>query len=416
MQMNTEFAKLYSVLPKPLVWKAQLMFTGVKYTEALTEAVTEGAAPGYWPHRVISADGVGQLRPVPYLFKLERAVARVRVNEKSAFEVRRNTDGFALWCEDELLSPVTFVPEHSWASFRTEDGSTYSESGIEQLGDMLVVNLTPGCEYFLSKSNCKFCGYGRFSQRTQALGQFPGQILPQTRTIDRMSEVLAYASKSGEARHVYIVGGSTMSPEEEVERFVPVIKAARRAVGDRLQVTAGSGAVDRDGSLRFRDAGADSCCYNLETWDAATFEAVCPGKAKSVGRDRWIKALVDAVDVFGWSRVASAFVAGVEIPPPAPGMTVAEMLASIHEGAEFLLDHGITPLYSPLWPVEGTAYSVADGISPETYLALEYDVCKLRQDRNFPVPNWLICSGCSYMLMEVDFDNEFGHKSLVTSN
>ena len=77
--MNTEFAKLYSVLPKPLVWKAQLMFTGVKYTDALTEAVAEGAAPGYWPHRVISADGVGQLRPVPYLFKLERAVARVRV-------------------------------------------------------------------------------------------------------------------------------------------------------------------------------------------------------------------------------------------------------------------------------------------------------------------------------------------------
>jgi hypothetical protein len=340
----------------------------------------------------------------------------VRVNDKSNFEVRRNSDGFALWCDDEFLCPVEFVPKHSWASFRTQDGSSYAESGIEQLGDMLVVNLTPGCEYFLTKSNCKFCGYGRFSPRTQALGQIPGQILPQTRTIDRMSEVLANASKSGEARHVYIVGGSTMSPEDEVERFVPVIKAARKAVGDRLHVTAGSGAVDRDGSLRFRDAGADSCCYNMETWDAATFEAVCPGKAKSVGRERWIQALIDAVDVFGWGRVASAFVAGVEVPPPAPGMSVDGMLSSIHEGAEFLLDRGITPLYSPLWPVEGTAYAAADGISPETYLQLEYDICKLRQDRNFPVPDWLICSGCSYMLMEVDFDNEFGLKLSARAN
>ena len=184
-------------------------------------------------------------------------------------------------------------------------------------------------------------------------------------------------------------------------------------VGDRLHVTAGSGAVDRDGSLAYRDAGADSCCYNLETWDAATFEAVCPGKAKHVGRDRWIKGLTDAVDVFGWGNVASAFVAGVEVPPPAPGMTIRRMLTSICEGAEFLLDRGITPLYSPLWPVEGTTYAGADGISPQTYLQLEFDVCQLRQQRSFPVPEWLICPGCSYMLMEVDFDAEFGVKALT---
>ena len=32
----------------------------------------------------------------------------------------------------------------------------------------------------------------------------------------------------------------------------------------------------------------------------------------------------------------------------------------------------------------------------------------MRADRNFPVPDWLICPGCSYMLMEVDFDAAFG--------
>jgi hypothetical protein len=89
-------------------------------------------------------------------------------------------------------------------------------------------------------------------------------------------------------------------------------------------------------------------------------------------------------------------------------MTTEQMLASIKEGAGFLLDHGITPLYSPLWPVDGTAYSPADGISPATYLKLEYDICQMRADRSFPVPDWLICPGCSYMLMEVDFDAAFG--------
>jgi len=407
--MNSAFTELYDVLPKQIVWKAELLFTGVKYNPALTEAVAEGAAPNYWPYRKIAADGTGELVPVPYLFKLDEAVARVRVNDASEYEVRREGEGFLLFDGSGApLCDVEFVREHAGASFRTSDNATYSEAGVEQLGDMLVVNLTPGCEYFMTKSSCKFCGYGRFNARTQALGQIPGIIQPPNRTVERMREVLENAAEGGEARHVYIVGGSTQRPEDEVERFVPVIKAAREAVGDSMYITVGSGAVDKDGSKAFRDAGAQTCCYNLETWDAATFEAVCPGKAKYVGRDRWIKGLTDAVDVFGWGNVASAFVAGVEAPPPAPGMTTEQMLASIKEGAAFLLDRGITPLYSPLWPVDGTAYAPADGIAPSTYLKLEYDICQMRADRNFPVPDWLICPGCSYMLMEVDFDSAFG--------
>jgi hypothetical protein len=66
------------------------------------------------------------------------------------------------------------------------------------------------------------------------------------------------------------------------------------------------------------------------------------------------------------------------------------------------------PVYSPLWPVKGTVYALPDGISPRAYLQLEYDICQLRQQRNFPVPSWLMCKQCSYMLMEVDFDAAFG--------
>ena len=395
-------------LPAPIVWKTELLFRGVKYTSELSEAVAEGAAPGYWPYRKVASDGSGQFVPVPYLFKLGQAVARVRVHDGGAFEVRRSGSGFMLWDGDAELCGVEFVRAHSWQSFRTTDGSKYLDAGVEQLGDMLVVNLTPGCEYFMTKSSCSFCGYGRFSPRTQALGQIPGVIQPALKALDRFREVMAYAADTGEVRHVYIVGGSTLTAEQEVERFLPVIEIARKCVGDKLRVTAGSGAVDRDGSARYRDAGADSCCYNLETWDAATFEAACPGKAKFIGRDRWVRALVDAVDVFGRGNVASAFVAGLELRPPAPVMTEEAMLASIREGADFLLSHGIMPLYSPLWPVEGTTYGAKDGISPEMYLQLESDVYELRRAHNFPVPNWLICPGCSYMLLEVDFDVAFG--------
>ena len=84
------------------------------------------------------------------------------------------------------------------------------------------------------------------------------------------------------------------------------------------------------------------------------------------------------------------------------------MLDSIVEGAAFLLDHGVVPLYSPLWPVTGTAYRLDQGLQPEVYLQLEMEIFRLRQERQFPVPAWLTCPGCSHMLLEVDFDREFG--------
>jgi hypothetical protein len=403
-------------LPAPLLWKTELLFRGVRFTQELADAAAAGAAPNFWPYRQRDGAGKVHLVPVPYLFQMEGGgVARVRVDDRSTLVVRRrNGDaGFTLCEDEETLCGVDFVRAHAWQDFRTRDGGSPFAAGVEQLGDMLVVNVAPGCEYFHADGDgerglqCAFCAYGRFGKRSLALGQMPGRVAPAPATLRRLEEVLAAAAEAGEARHVYLTGGSLLDPRQEAERFLPVVEAARRAVGDRLRVTCGSGAVDPSDTLRYRDAGADSCCYNLETWDAATFEAACPGKAKFVGRGRWIEALLGAVEVFGRGNVGSAFVAGLELGPPAPGMSSERMVESIVEGARFLLDRGVVPLYSPLWPVEGTAYRPADGLSPELYIHLELEVYRLRAERRFPVPSWLICPGCSYMLLEVDFDRAF---------
>ncbi len=404
-------------LPDLVMWKTELLFRGVRFTQELAQATAEGAAPNFWPYRKRDGDGKWQVIQVPYLFRLEGgAVARVRVDDRSDLDVRREGPGdpFTLWSGDERLCTVGFVSAHSWQSYRTADGATPSAAGVEQLGDMLVVNVAPGCEYFTVRDDsghslrCGFCGYGRFDKRSQTMGQVRGQVDLDPALLRRLEEVLRVAADAGEARHVYLTGGSLLGPADEVQRFLPVVEAARRAVGDRLRVTCGSGAVDPADSRRYRDAGADSCCYNLEVWDPDTFRAVCPGKEKYVGRARWIEGLLGAVEAFGRGNVASAFVAGVELGPPAPGMSRERMLESIREGAAYLLDRGIMPVYSPLWPVEGTSYDMDQGLSPELYLMLERDVYRLRAERDFAVPRWLICPDCSYMLLEVDFDRAFG--------
>ena len=408
-------------LPDILLWKTELMFSGLRFTDALARAVEEGAAPNFYPYRKRHESGQVETIPVPYLFDLGgKAVARIRVDDRAGLEVRRRDDGgFALWssgADGQKLCDVGFVRKHSWSSFKTPDGLSAFQAGAEQLGDMIVVNVAPGCEYFTTRSasgaseKCSYCAYGRFDQRSLTLGQVAGRVAVDEPVPRRIEAVLRAATADSSARHVYITGGSLLDPALEVERFLPLIEAVRRGVDDRLRVTIGCGAVDAAGSRQFRDAGADSACYNLETWDARTFEACCPGKARYVGRQRWIDGLLAAVDVFGRGNVGSAFVAGLELVPPGPGMTDDEFLASVVEGATFFLDRGVVPLYSPLWPVDGTAYKPEQGIKPALFLRLQRELHALRAARQFPVPGWLICPSCSYMLLEVDFDRALGTK------
>ncbi|MCA9674893.1 MAG: hypothetical protein H6708_01680 [Kofleriaceae bacterium] len=425
-------------LPEIVLWKAELMFGGLRFTDALARAVEEGAAPNFYPYRRRHESGQVDSIQVPYLFDLGgQAVARIRVDDRAGMEVRRDDAGrYALWsvgAAPRELCEVQFVRKHGWQDFRTADGLDAFAAGAEQLGDMIVVNVAPGCEYFSVRAEradgggpgapqkCSFCAYGRFDRRSLTLGQEQGRLALDELTPKRIEAVLRAAAagvdepSAPHARHVYITGGSVLDPVLEVERFLPVIEAVRRGVGDRLRVTIGSGAVDPAGSRRYRDAGADSACYNLETWDAATFEACCPGKAKYVGRQRWIDGLLGAVDAFGRGNVGSAFVAGLELVPPGPCLSHDAFVASVVEGATFLLDHGIAPLYSPLWPIDGTSYKITDGIPPTLYVRLQRELYALRAARRFPVPGWLICPSCSFMLLEVDFDRALGLDRLGAS-
>lgn len=421
--MHFRLRERFPELPQIILWKAELMFGGLRFTDALPRAVEEGAAPNFYPYRRKKPNGLAESVPVPYLFDLGgKAVARIRVDDRARLEVRRDDRGrYTLWepagddgGADRELTEVRFVRQHTWSQYRTSDGLDAFSAGAEQLGDMIVVNVAPGCEYFTARGpagqsqKCSFCAYGRFDRRSNVLGQKQGEVVLDELIPKRIEAVMRAAAADPAAGHVYITGGSVLDPAQEVERFLPVVEAVRRGVGDRLRVTIGSGAVDKAGSQAFKDAGADSANYNLEVWDAATFEACCPGKAAHVGRERWIRGLVDAVDVFGRGNVGSAFVAGLELCPPGPGMSHEAFLASVLEGATFLLDRGIAPLYSPLWPIDGTAYTLDNGIPPHLYVQLQHELYKLRAERRFPVPGWLICPSCSFMLLEVDFDRALG--------
>ncbi len=95
------------------------------------------------------------------------------------------------------------------------------------------------------------------------------------------------------------------------------------------------------GLLRvMRDGGIEVGVFNLEAVTPAAFSRHCPGKDR-IGREHYLKALEEGVEVFGRGRSWCNFVLGLE--PPADLLSGCEELASggVTPGANVLhRDHG----------------------------------------------------------------------------
>jgi hypothetical protein len=98
------------------------------------------------------------------------------------------------------------------------------------------------------------------------------------------------------------------------------------------------------------DAGYRIYHPNYEVWDAEMFSWICPGKDRYVGRDEWVKRILDAADIFGPTHVIPNFVGGVEMAEPHGFTDVDKAIASTTEGLEFFMSHGVVPRFTTWCP------------------------------------------------------------------
>ncbi len=401
-------------LAPDVLTKVDLMFEGVRWTPALTEALSF-SAENFYPYRFgpDEEDPTGTGRAaIPYLLTFEDGtLVRLKGNGQSPWHVERDGDGFSLWHDDEALRPVSFDPRVDWADGSARDGTPLSGAGVDAHGDMLVVNPAPACQYFLHRGEdgrslrCVFCGYGRPDARAAALGQdVEVTDLPRA-TLERMQDALQAALATGAYRHVYLVGGSMADWREEGRRFLAIARAAREVVEDRAYLALGCGALPDDQLETFSaERLVDGVCFNLEAWGERLFAAICPGKHRFVGWERWLSSLYRAAELFGPEHTFTATVAGIELEPEFFGKTVDEAVANAVEGSRTLLSHDVVPIWSIYWPLWGADH-------PErlrelrTYFArLGEEYGALRQELGITVNTDFMCHRCAYMQLECDID------------
>ena len=428
----------YPDIPSEVRLKAALLFCGVRYDHCLVEA-GDWAFPNFMPfHLPVDLPPYRGKRQVafPYLLHLEDDTqVRLRVKADSPFLIQRimpelateehagwgdkehapmrmHPQGwaYALYYQDQVICHLTFEPRLPWSDLLTSDQTPFKSIGLSQHGDMLVLNPAPGCEYFVAplgheKKNlsCQFCLYGLPDQRMQALGQKLFDPYLPAQQLQRITEACAHEQTN--AKHLYLVSGSMVDMAEEGKRFVQLAQALhQKGLDKRYYIACGSGAIPRESMVQMKEYGVRGACFNLEVWDEQQFKRVCPGKEQFVGRQRWLQALEEAVDVFGRGHVMSAFVGGAELDGEGAFSSTEEALQSNLAGAAYLLEREIQPIYSLHWKMTGKTRNIEPIYSLDLFLKLNQGLAQLRKEYQLPINEEFFCRRCAYMQLEPDFD------------
>ena len=395
--------------------KIELMFEGLRYTPSLGDAVAH-SLPNYSPYRFAKSEPnpTGEMTaPIPYMMILgDDTHIRIKGASSSGWFVSGDrSQGYALCNDDGRRQPVDFEALPDWMAGKTSDGTPILQSGVSVHGDMAVVNIAPGCQYFLADKKeagkslrCTFCTYGAPDMRAKNLGQELWDVKLPEASYKRAQDALEAAISAGEIRHIYLVGGSLTDWRQEGLRFIELARRVNETVQGRVPITCGSGALPKDCIDTLHSEGlVQNITFNLEVWSKDLFQAVCPGKDRFVGYDNWIASLEYAVELFGRGRVYSAMVAGIELEPEY-GFTPETAVDLALRGAEDLCSRGVIPIYSLYWPVGGHEHPDYLSNLKGYFEKLCSGYASIREQHNLSFHPDFMCHRCAYMQVECDID------------
>ena len=336
----------------------------------------------------------------------------LRDEGESPYEVRAEGGRFVLDADGEPLCAVTFDQRPGWIVRRTRDGATMGKVMSWLSPVCLQAFPIRYCAYASRGDVCAFCCLNPMD-RDLAGATRDGLLMRPAHA----AEVYDAAVGEGGVRHVCLTGGGLYNQRAEAEHFARVIEAiatVRDARGRRDPLKAMTTAMGAEEQRRLKIAGADEISFNMEVWAERLWPVVVPGKAKVVGRARWMERLAAAVEVFGRGRVLSQFVLGVETVAPEGFRDPEAALASVTEGFEWCARHGVVPRTHVWMNTPGSAYERSTAPPTEYLLAAALArhravaAAGLYRDIEAYPQGSASCPECSYVDTDADFHRLLG--------
>ena len=251
----------------------------------------------------------------------------------SPYLIKRSGEGYAI-TDGKSEVPVSFVEKPAYYSGKTSTGVPFSKIAASH-GSYTVITPSPRCDFFNRSVECKYCA-GNFNI---------AGIENVVYTVEEVIETVGAVLKEKGSVIVYLSIGFSDTPDGGIVFLRPYIQAIKKQFNCLVAVEAlppkENGWIDEAYAL-----GADSILYNLEIFDQELFEMICPGRAKLIGRKRYLDALGYAAGIFPNGTVASHLIVGLE----PPGSTCM--------GIDCFTEMGVVPILPIYRPSGGRSLSI----------------------------------------------------------
>jgi hypothetical protein len=313
-----------------------------------------------------------EIRLVGGPWRFRPTVVSVRIDPGSPHRVEREGDGLVLRTDGERLGDVELQETPAYYQRRLRSGKPLSEiAPTIEWGYLVYLTVYRKCQYFGFQEECQFCDINENFRQQRAAGQ-PYTTVKGVDEVLEALDIIAETDVERRSQAYTVTGGSItqhLHGKDEVGFYASYAEAINRRFPGRWISKMVVQALPRAALLGFRDAGVQIYHPNYEVWDPRLFRLLCPGKERFIGRDEWIRRILDAAEVFGPSHVIPNFVAGVEMARPHGFDSVGEALASTGEGLEFFMSRGITPRFTVWCPEPLSTLGMDQGPAPLAYHA-----------------------------------------------
>ncbi len=245
-------------------------------------------------------------------------------------------DVFLLTENGILADTIDFLPRPDFFDGVTGKGTPMDLVGGTCTTQRLLINGFQRCRFWENGEQCHYCAlFGADS------------VIGEVDTDDIRDTVREAVKEPGRFTEVSVSGGSDFSGDppfsNEIARYIRVLQTVGADFPDKMEMQLMAPAYKKEDLKRlYEETPLTSYRPNIEVWDPASFRRMCPGKEHWIGREEWIKRMVEAVEVFGPGRVYTQMVLGAELAGPDGLDSVEYALESAFEGSEFFSKNGIS--------------------------------------------------------------------------
>lgn len=390
----------YSDIPFEVIIKQDILRLGIRFSRSCFSETTAYKSKDYFifSFDLESLDDIkkkdAHLLKAPEEIQLfggthnfRTTTINVRLNSTSPYTVDLRDGTLTLYCESESVSNVRFHPYPKYYNTPLSSGKKISQiAPVIEWGYLIYLTVFRLCQYWGKNEECQFCDINN-NYRQQREN---GREYTSVKDIKDVVEALEIIDcKDNTAKAITITGGSILhglNKKDECSFYSEYAEAIHQKFEDRWILKAVVEAYTKEDCKRLFNSGIRIYHPNYEVWDQHLFSRLCPGKERFVGRDEWMKRIVDAADIFGPEHVIPNFVAGIELSSPHGYTDYKKALKSTREGLDFFMSKGIIPRFTT-WCREPLSHLGLQAAPPlEYYIELLIIWRDLFEKYQLPVP------------------------------